>query len=355
MALFSSVFFCIAAADFLAGSRFGLGESFRQGFQAVVELLFVMTGFMALTPWIAVHIVPSIAPALTGIGCDPSLFAGAILACDTGGAVLARQIAIDPEAGLYNGMIVGSFLGDMICGGIPMALLKVRGRQLSAAVNGLLIAFVALPFGCILTGAFCGFSMDMMLRNTWPVAVIGLILLILFRFFSRATIPFFSCFALVLRGISLFGFCAAVVQEATGMIWLEGLTPLDEVFPVICRIGVFLGGILPFFALVQRLLRRPLELLCGKLQVQQKAVTDLIVTTANHVPVLLTLDALAEKEIIFVVAYAMLTSFTVGDFLAFAMQFSPQIAIPMMLGRLATGLITLLICFRFLKIGKADT
>lgn len=342
MAIFSAVIFCFAALDHLTGDHLGMGPAFRQGFQAVAELFLIMTGFMALAPWIAEHVAPAIAPALTAIGCDPSLFAGTILACDTGGAVLAGKIALDPQAGLYNGMIVAASLGDMICGGIPMALMKVKGSKLAAAVNGLLIAFVVLPFGCFFTGLLCGFPIPMMLRNTWPVAVIGMILLVLFRYCSAAMIPFFSGFALALRGVSLFGFCTAVLQEATGTVWLEGLTPLDEIFPVICHIGVFLGGILPFFALVQRMLSKPISRLCGKLAVQPKALTDIIVTTANSVPVLLTLEELQEREITFVVAYAMLTSFTVGDFLAFAMQYAPQIALPMMFGRLAAGTMTLI-------------
>ena len=92
MAWISAVFFCLGAADTLLGDRLGLGSAFRQGFAAVVDLLLLMTGFMALAPWLGTHLAPIITPVFSAVGCDPSLFASLFLSCDAGGAVLAAQI-----------------------------------------------------------------------------------------------------------------------------------------------------------------------------------------------------------------------------------------------------------------------
>lgn len=67
--------FCLGAADTLLGDRLGLGSAFRQGFAAVVDLLLLMTGFMALAPWLGTHLAPVITPVFSAVGCDPSLFA----------------------------------------------------------------------------------------------------------------------------------------------------------------------------------------------------------------------------------------------------------------------------------------
>ena len=74
MAWISAVFFCLGAADTLLGDRLGLGSAFRQGFAAVVDLLLLMTGFMALAPWLGTHLAPVITPVFSAVGCDPSLF-----------------------------------------------------------------------------------------------------------------------------------------------------------------------------------------------------------------------------------------------------------------------------------------
>ena len=79
MAWISAVFFCLGAADTLLGDRLGLGSAFRQGFAAVVDLLLLMTGFMALAPWLGTHLAPVITPvallpwAVT-LPCSPRCF-----------------------------------------------------------------------------------------------------------------------------------------------------------------------------------------------------------------------------------------------------------------------------------------
>ena len=53
MQLFSALMFGAAALDLLLGNRLGLGSALREGLNAIIELLLLMTGFMALAPWMA--------------------------------------------------------------------------------------------------------------------------------------------------------------------------------------------------------------------------------------------------------------------------------------------------------------
>ena len=304
MAWISAAFFCLGAADTLLGDRLGLGSAFRQGFAAVVDLLLLMTGFMALAPWLGTHLAPVITPVFSALGCDPSLFASLFLSCDAGGAVLAAQIAQEPSAGLYNGLIVAAFLGATINGTIPLALGHLTGTKRAAAVRGLFLGFLVLPVGCLLTGALCGIPLSVLLHNTWPVLAVAVLLL------------------------------------------LEGLTPLAEIYPVICSIGAFLAGILPFFAFVQRLLTAPLAKLAARLQLEPASITGLVVTSANCIPTLLSLDTLEERGITLNTAYAVVAAYSVGDFLAFTLQFSPAHALPMMAGRLLSGLLAVVLCLK---------
>ena len=96
-----------------------------------------------------------------------------------------------------------------------------------------------------------------------------------------------------MRGLTLFGFCISVLQETTGIVLLEGLTPLAEIYPVICGIGAFLAGILPFFAFVQRLLTAPLlARLAARLQLEPASITGLVCDLRQLHPTLLSLDTL---------------------------------------------------------------
>ena len=121
---------------------------------------------------------------------------------------------------------------------------------------------------------------------------------------------------------------------------------MAEIYPVICSIGAFLAGILPFFAFVQRLLTAPLTKLAARLQLEPASITGLVVTPANCIPTLLSLDTLEERGITLNTAYAVVAAYSVGDFLAFTLQFSPAHALPMMAGRLLSGLLAVVLCLK---------
>ena len=341
MSIIAAIFFCIGALDYLLGNRFGLGEPFRNGLDAIVELLFLMTGFIALAPWLNAVIAPAITPFFKAIGCDPSLFAGMLLSCDSGGAVLGAAMALDPTAGLYNGMVVGAFLGITIMITIPLVLENAKGQNQAAAVRGLLIGFVTLPIGCVITGLIAGFSISLILANTWPVACTAALLLILFKVCEDKVLVVFKTLSFIIRAIALTGFAIDAVQGFLGITILPGLTPLGEIFPIIGNIGVFLAGILPFMALLQRILKKPLAALGGMLKINDTAVVGLIICAANPIPVMMQSDKLDEKGCMLNVAFLTPACYAAGDFLAFSMQYHPPIAVPLMAGKLLTGLIGL--------------
>lgn len=341
MEIFAACMFCLGAADHLTGDHLKMGPSFREGFSTIPELLLLMTGFMVLAPWLGTALAPLLTPFFLAIGCDPSSFAGMLLGCDAGAAVLAKQLALDPLAGFYNGMIVGSYVGCTVGCTIPLALSNTSGKKQVAAVNGLVVGFILLPFACVVTGLFCGIPLSVVLPNTYPVFVVAAVLLCFCIFCTKVLVKVFVAVSLLVRGIALFGFCIAILQEAFHIQILYPITPLNEVFPVICRIGVFLAGMLCFIAVLRRAAAGPLQFLAKKMQMESESVMAFFLSLANTIPVLTTLESRSEKAIMLNVAFATIAGFSVGDHLAFALQFSPEIAVPFMISKIICGLMTL--------------
>lgn len=81
----------------------------------------------------------------------------------------------------------------------------------------------------------------------------------------------------------------------------------------------------------------------ARLQLEPASITGLVVTSANCIPTLLSLDTLEERGITLNTAYAVVAAYSVGDFLAFTLQFSP---LPMMAGRLLSGLLAVVLCLK---------
>ena len=86
--------------------------------------------------------------------------------------------------------------------------------------------------------------------------------------------------------------------------------------------------------------------LAARLQLEPASITGLVVTSANCIPTLLSLDTLEERGITLNTAYAVVAAYSVGDFLAFTLQFSPAHALPMMAGRLLSGLLAVVLCLK---------
>lgn len=337
------IMFCVGALDYVSGNRLNLGGAFWEGFSTIPQLLILMTGFMVLAPWIGDTAAPVLSPVFTTLGCDPSLVAGIVLGCDGGGAVLAERLAVRPEAGLYNGMVLGSYLGCAVTCSIPLALINTRGDHRKAAVSGLLAAFATMPLSCAVTGMLCGFQVRMILANTWPVLIISLILLALFRMRGEEMIAVFSGLAFGVRAVALAGFALAMLQEAFGWTVLPGIAPLDSVFPVICRIGAFLAGVLPLLNVIRRLIGRPVTSVGRRLGLNQEEVMGLILSLTNSIPVLTALDSMTPRGVMLNTAFLTIASFALGDHLAFALQFSPGIAVPLMTGKIICGGATLVL------------
>jgi ethanolamine transporter len=100
----------IGGIDRILGNRFGLGEKFEEGFNAMGPLALGMVGIVTLAPVIARVWGPVIIPVFNMIGADPAMFA-TILANDMGGYPLAMELAQNEEAGLLAGLIVAAMLG----------------------------------------------------------------------------------------------------------------------------------------------------------------------------------------------------------------------------------------------------
>lgn len=116
------VFMVLGAIDKCIGNKFGLGEQFEEGIMAMGSLAVAMVGVICLAPVLADVLRPIVVPVFNILGADPAMFAGSLLANDMGGAPLALELAKDPNAGLFGGLIVGAMMGYTIVFIIPVAL-----------------------------------------------------------------------------------------------------------------------------------------------------------------------------------------------------------------------------------------
>ena len=141
------LFMALGAVDRIIGNRFGLGEKFEEGIIAMGSLALSMIGIICLAPVLAGLLRPVVVPLYSFLGADPAMFAGTILANDMGGAPLAKELALTPEAGQFGGLIVGSMLGPTVVFTIPVALGIIRPEDHEFLAKGVLAGVITIPIG----------------------------------------------------------------------------------------------------------------------------------------------------------------------------------------------------------------
>ena len=109
----------LGGLDRAIGNKFGLGEKFEEGFNAMGPLALSMVGVYALSPVLAKILGPIVTPVYKLFGADPAMFAGTLLANDMGGWPLAQAMTDNPDAQRLSGLILGAMMGATVVFTIP--------------------------------------------------------------------------------------------------------------------------------------------------------------------------------------------------------------------------------------------
>ena len=169
--LVMALFAIIGAADRILGNRMGLGEQFEEGIGAMGSLGLAMLGIICLAPVLANLLRPIVVPVFRLLGADPAMFAGSLLACDMGGGALALELADDPQAGLFGGVLCGSMLGATVVFTIPVAMGILEEKDRPFLAKGILAGIVTIPLGLLAGGLVSGMPVSKILRNLIPIVL----------------------------------------------------------------------------------------------------------------------------------------------------------------------------------------
>ncbi|MEG0086580.1 MAG: ethanolamine utilization protein EutH, partial [Niameybacter sp.] len=221
--IYIMVFFAaLGALDKIIGNKFGLGEKFEEGIMAIGALAISMVGIIALAPVIANLLKPVVVPLFGLLGADPAMFAGSLIANDMGGAPLAQALAIDPDAGLFGGLIVGAMLGPTIVFTIPVALGIIEEKDRKYLATGVLAGVITIPIGSFVGGLVAGFPLMMVVRNLIPIILFALLIALGLWKFESAMITGFTYFGKFVVAVITLGLGAGIVEQLTGIVLIPG-------------------------------------------------------------------------------------------------------------------------------------
>ena len=330
----------IGAVDRMIGNKFGLGEKFEEGFNAMGPLALGMVGIITLAPLISRILGPVIFPIFRLIRCDPAMFA-TLLANDMGGYPLAMRLAQNQQAGLFAGLIVSSMLGCTLVFSIPVGLGLIENRDRPFFVRGLLIGLITIPFGSMVGGIVARFDLSLLLVNSIPTIFLALCLILGLLYVPDRMIRWALAFGKFIVIVITIGLAAAAFQEVTKRVLIPGMAPIMDGIIVTGQIAVVLLGTFPILAVFTKALDKPLARVGSGLGMDATGAAGLVITLANSIPVYKMMKDMNPKSKVMNVAWLVPATAALGDHLGFTAGVKAPMIAAVVIGKLSAGVLAI--------------
>ncbi|NMS89379.1 ethanolamine utilization protein EutH [Clostridioides difficile] len=337
------VFMVLGAIDKCIGNKFGLGEQFEEGIMAMGSLAVAMVGVICLAPVLADVLRPIVVPVFDMLGADPAMFAGSLLANDMGGAPLALELAKDPNAGLFGGLIVGAMMGPTIVFIIPVALGIIEKEDQKFLATGILAGIITIPVGAFVGGLVAGFEVMMVLRNLVPIIIFAVVIALGLLKFENAMIKGFTYFGKGVVIVITLGLAAAIVEALTGIVVIPGMKPIGEGIEIVGDIAIVLAGAFPLVFVITKVFNKPLMALGKVLGMNDVSAAGLVASLANCIPMFGMMKDMDNRGKIINVAFSVSAAFVFGDHLGFTAGFNANMITPMIVAKLVGGITAVLL------------
>ena len=326
----------LGGIDRAIGNKFGLGEQFEEGFNALGPLALAMVGIISLSPVLATLLGPIINPVYALVGADPAMFAGTLLACDMGGWPLAQQMTENPQAAQLSGLVLGSMMGATIVFTIPVSLGIIEKDDRGFLAKGILAGICTIPVGVLVSGLIAGFPIGMVLINLIPIVTAALLIA-----FPNAMTTGFEWFGKILLAIITVGLMIAVLEQVLSIkIMPEGweLKPVTEGLETVGLIAIVLLGAFPAVFLIIKLAGKPLGKVGKLIGINDTAAGGMIATLANNIPMFQVMKDMDNRGKVVNSAFAVSAAFAFGDHLGFVAGAESSMIAAVIAGKLVAGI-----------------
>ena len=337
------IFSLIGAADYLLGNKLGVGEEFKKAFSLFCPMSLSMLGMIVIAPAIGVWLTPAFEAFYRVFGIDPSIIPASLFANDMGGMQLAQSLCKDTGIGNYNAFVVSSMMGCVISFTIPFSIGIVQKNQHKELFFGFLCGMITIPTGSLVAGLLCGIPLTALLIDLIPLILFSAILAAALLLAPNVCIKCFSVFGVCIRALSLAGLMLSIFTFLTKIQISPYFDSFENGALICANACVTLSGALPFMCLVTKLLHKPLGRLSNRIGIDSTSAVALLGSTVTNASTFGVMDKMNPKGVVLNAAFAVSGAFTFGSHLAFTMAFDGNYVLPMIVGKLISGICAVLL------------
>ncbi|MBQ1186216.1 MAG: ethanolamine utilization protein EutH [Clostridia bacterium] len=343
------IFSFIGAVDFVFGNKFGIGKEFEKAFSLFGAMALSMLGMIVLAPAIGVWLTPLFDSFYNTFGIDPSIIPASVLANDMGGSPLAQAICKTDTIGNFNAFVVSSMMGCVISFTIPFSLGMVNPGRYKELFFGLICGIITVPIGCFVAGLICKIPVLDLLLNLLPLIILSIIIGIALIFFRNVCIKCFEIFGYIMKTISIIGLVCAVFTFLTKIEINPNFDTFENAAFVCANACVTLSGALPLMFIVSKLLNKPLNKLGSFVGINSISAIALLGSVVTNASTFGVADKMNKKGLVLNSAFAVSASFALGGHLAFTMVFDKTYVLPMIIGKIISGVCAVLLALVLYK------
>ncbi len=343
------IFSLLGAVDFIIGNKIGVGKEFEKAFSLFCPMALSMLGMIVIAPAIGVWLTPVFEKFYNIFGIDPSIIPASLFANDMGGMPLAQAVYKSEDIGNYNAFVISSMMGCVISFTIPFSLGIVRREQHKELFFGLLCGIATIPVGSFVSGLICKLNPLALLINLLPLIILAIIVVTALIFFPKICIKCFTAFGIFMKSLAIIGLVCAIFTFLTAIEINPHFDTLESSAFICVNACVTLSGALPLMFIVSRLLNKPLNKLASKIGINAVSALALVSTLVTNALTFGVMDKMDKKGTVLNSAFAVSAAFTLGGHLAFTMAFDSSYVMPMIVGKLVSGICAVILALLIYK------
>lgn len=328
----------LGGIDLLLGNKLGYGEKFESGFQMLGSVALSMAGIICLAPVLSAVLGVAVRPLCDFLHMDPAIL-GSVLAIDMGGYQLSVDLAKDPLFGHFSGIIISSIFGCTVVFSIPVGLGFLTEDDRPYFTKGILIGLAAMPFSILTAALFLKMNLGYVLWNSLPVLLLSALLGIGVVKRPDAMMTGFLRFASFVRIVAIFGLTAAAVSYLAGISVIPGLLPLEDAMATVSSICIAMVGSMPLAELLQRLMKKPFQMINRKTGLNSASTTGLLIGLVSATPALSMIPQMNRRGQVIISATLVSCICSFGAHFAFANSLYPRMVPALLAAKLLGGLL----------------
>ncbi|HHT63580.1 MAG: ethanolamine utilization protein EutH [Bacillota bacterium] len=360
----------IGAVAAIINENSGLAKSFHEGLQAMAALFLPIVGLMVSVPYLVIGVEKIFGNLFRIMGADPAIAAAMLIPSDCGGYALFLALARSPEI-VVIALTVAIMTASTVAFNIPVGLSILKKEDYPYMALGAMSGFLAIPFGVFITclimlitkptirttftttgpaDYLLNLDLGTILINLLPIFVFCVILAVCLKLFPQGMIKGFMVFGkLLLSALTLIA-AASIIEHYTGFFsWIMGGWGFDPVLAdeteqfraieLLGSIAMMLTGAFPMVYLIRKFFGKSLAKI-GKLAgLDDVGSAGLLATMANGVALFNMIGDMKPTSKVLCIAFTVCAGYSLGDWIAFNVNFQPNLVVPVFIGQFSGGII----------------